>query len=76
MRENGLTPSIAVYSTLLKAMLQSVKICGFISLLKAMVMEGCQPNEVMLGILNQAMSKGWTKKYPEVRKLLGTLIMR
>jgi pentatricopeptide repeat protein len=52
MLENGLTPSIAIYNTLLKAMFQRGKVCEFISLVKTMVMEGCQTNEQTFEILN------------------------
>jgi pentatricopeptide repeat protein len=52
MLENGLSPSIAIYNTLLKAMFQRGKVCEFISLVKTMVMEGCQTNEQTFEILN------------------------
>lgn len=74
MLENGLTPSIAIYNTLLKAMFQRGQVCAFISLLITMVMEGCQTDEQTFEILNWA--RGWMKKYLEVTKLLGILPMR
>lgn len=66
MPGRGLIPSVVIYNTLLQAMLQRGIFWEFMSLLKVMVVEGFQPDEVTLRILNQAVSNGWMKRSPKV----------
>ncbi|CAK9140492.1 unnamed protein product [Ilex paraguariensis] len=74
MLENGITPSVDIYNTILEAMFKRGKFWDIISVLKDMARDGCEPDSVSLDILHRAATKGWMKGFPKAAKCLGFVI--
>lgn len=75
MVENGITPSINIYNTILDAMFRRGKLWNIFLLLVDMAIEGCELDAISFDILSRAMLKGGTKRFPEAMKAL-ELLMR